>query len=167
MKRATFSALILVCAPVLAMPWSKDMANQPSVKPQETPVQVPAGALPRTIPAPALPPGPLAQAREQAGVKLSNPESPSAESLDRGERLFLRHCASCHGAGGRGDGLVGLKFQPRPADLTQAYVLSQPDGRLYYTISRGSTVMPGYDLALGPQDRWHLVNYIKLRVGRQ
>ncbi|MBI2379703.1 MAG: cytochrome c [Gammaproteobacteria bacterium] len=143
------------------------MANQPSIKPQEARVQAPPGAIPRTPRPPVLPPGPAGQARELAGNSLHNPQAADPASLARGERMYLRHCAACHGAGGRGDGLVGKKFQPRPADLTQAYVRGQADGRLYYTISRGSVVMPGYDLSLSGRDRWHLINYLKQGLGRE
>jgi mono/diheme cytochrome c family protein len=36
----------------------------------------------------------------------------------RGEVLFSRYCASCHGVSGRGDGPVAASLQPPPADLT-------------------------------------------------
>jgi len=35
-----------------------------------------------------------------------------------GAPVFERHCASCHGPGGRGDGPVAPALSPRPADLT-------------------------------------------------
>jgi mono/diheme cytochrome c family protein len=35
-----------------------------------------------------------------------------------GQVLYLRHCASCHGVSGRGDGPVAASLQKRPIDLT-------------------------------------------------
>lgn len=37
----------------------------------------------------------------------------------QGRDLFLRHCASCHGVGGKGDGPAAAALQPPPADLTR------------------------------------------------
>jgi len=33
-----------------------------------------------------------------------------------GQALYLRHCASCHGVSGKGDGPVAASLQIRPAD---------------------------------------------------
>ncbi len=57
-----------------------------------------------------------------------------------GHALYLRHCASCHGASGKGDGPVAGSLQQRPADLTtiakraagrfdEARVMRSIDGR--------------------------------------
>ena len=35
-----------------------------------------------------------------------------------GERLYVRHCAVCHGSSGRGDGPFGGILRTAPADLT-------------------------------------------------
>jgi mono/diheme cytochrome c family protein len=45
-------------------------------------------------------------------------QSRSAPAPD-GRDLFVAHCASCHGATGRGDGPVAESLRARPADLTQ------------------------------------------------
>lgn len=40
---------------------------------------------------------------------------------DPGSRaLYLRYCAACHGADGRGDGPAALEMTPPPADLTRS-----------------------------------------------
>ena len=38
---------------------------------------------------------------------------------NRGKELFLEHCASCHGADGRGAGPAAAALKTAPADLTQ------------------------------------------------
>ncbi len=40
------------------------------------------------------------------------------ETVAAGRRLYLRLCASCHGASGRGDGPVAPALGERPTDLT-------------------------------------------------
>lgn len=40
------------------------------------------------------------------------------EQAPSGQALYLRHCASCHGVSGNGDGPVAASLQTRPADLT-------------------------------------------------
>ena len=141
--------------------WSTDMADQVSVKAQETQVRLPVDSIPLTGVAVALPIGEPGKARELAGLQLQNPIPMVTLSIARGRVLFQRHCQSCHGALGRGPGPVGQKFQPTPFDLSLAMIRQQPDGRIYYTISRGSVFMPGYGFAIPAEERWHLVNYIK------
>ena len=43
----------------------------------------------------------------------------AAEHGSAGKTLYLRHCSACHGASGRGDGVVSGFVTPRPTDLTQ------------------------------------------------
>jgi mono/diheme cytochrome c family protein len=42
----------------------------------------------------------------------------SAENNDIGRRLYGRYCSACHGAEGKGDGVVSQFMRPKPADLT-------------------------------------------------
>ncbi|HVG85729.1 MAG TPA: cbb3-type cytochrome c oxidase subunit II [Vicinamibacterales bacterium] len=44
---------------------------------------------------------------------------PLVNDLPRGQRLFARHCATCHGADGAGDGVGGATLRPRPRNLTE------------------------------------------------
>jgi len=169
MLRSIFVAAlaILVSGPVLALPWDKDMRNQPSVKPQES--QVPS--VPDSVPVngkevigPPADMGELVFARLAAG-EIENPTTSSPESLKRGEVMYETHCLTCHGEQGRGDGVVGLKYLVAPMDLTMDYVQLQPDGQVYYTISHGSIAMPFYRDSMDEVDRWHVVNYVKEVLG--
>ncbi|MDE3121842.1 MAG: c-type cytochrome [Paracoccaceae bacterium] len=56
---------------------------------------------------------------------LTQPLASPAQDLMPGEHDFQAHCAICHGAGGRGDGMVGELFKTAPKDLTQ---LSRENG---------------------------------------
>ena len=159
----TLIAGIVLPIVVNATPWSKDMKNQPSVKPQESQVTLNRSSVPNDGGEPYGAPKDmpeLVRMRLEAG-KLTNPVPKSAESLNRGKALYDVHCGVCHGAQGRGDGPVGGKYIPDPMDLTLDYVQMQPDGQLYYTISHGSIAMPYYRDSIAKQERWHVINYIK------
>lgn len=41
--------------------------------------------------------------------------------IERGGALFATHCASCHGAGGKGDGPASSGLVPPPANFTDAH----------------------------------------------
>ena len=156
---------LLVALPVSssALPWNKDMVDQPSVKAQEKRVNEPRDAVPTTggepLGTPLTPTDVVAGRMQAAGI--ANPQAVTPESLGRGKALYEIHCLPCHGAEGHGDGPVGKKYTPTPMNLTVDYVQQQPDGQLYYTITHGGIVMPFYRDALAPVDRWNVVNYIK------
>ena len=162
---ALLSLLLAAAAPLAwALPWSKDMKSQPSVKAQETVVRQPESAVPINhqqtfaVPADIIE---LVRARLTAGKTLVNPEKRSQDSIARGKAQYETHCLVCHGDQGRGDGLVGQKFVPDPMNLTLDYVQLQPDGQLFYTISHGSIAMPYYRDVISAEDRWHIINYIR------
>jgi mono/diheme cytochrome c family protein len=59
----------------------------------------------------------------------------AGESDEYGKQLYGRYCSACHGAGGRGDGVVSQLMQPKPADLTQ--LAKQAGGKFpYYEVMR-------------------------------
>lgn len=96
------------------------------------------------------------------------PPSAGSDLLERGDRLYGRLCAACHGdAGdGRGEAAALLLFPPR--DFTTGHYRfrsGEPvaDADLYRTISLGTGIgaaMPAFDW-LPPDDRWALVLRIK------
>lgn len=42
-----------------------------------------------------------------------------AQDADRGEALYVAHCATCHGLGGRGDGPMAGVLMIKPVNLTE------------------------------------------------
>jgi mono/diheme cytochrome c family protein len=42
-----------------------------------------------------------------------------AEDTNAGRAAYLKYCSACHGADGKGDGLVATVLRPKPTDLTQ------------------------------------------------
>jgi len=142
-----------------AMPWSWDLFDQPSHKAQEDVAPpTPAGIVPAS--------GILYVKDRGDAPRLVSPSAPTEESIARGKDRYSIYCATCHGDGGLGDGLVGQKYIT-PTDLTSDYVQKKPDGDIYYTITYGGlAIMPSYGESVPPEDRWHIVNYIKHALGR-
>ncbi len=153
--------LLVVCmlsvpATALAWPWSRDLMNQPSIKPQE-------GVLPNP-PEHTVPVGGLwtKMADRDATEALPNLVKPTKASILRGQALFNIFCVACHGETGKGNGPVGKVFELEPADLTSDYVKNDlSDGWIWGTITFGSYIMPRYGYDMNPEERWDVVNYIR------
>jgi len=90
----------------------------------------------------------------------ANPISTEAVSIERGRKLFLQKCASCHGATARGDGPAGKSLNPKPADLKKMSG-THPDGDFAWKIENGRGVMPAWKNILNQNQIWDLVNYIQ------
>ena len=55
----------------------------------------------------------------------------ASASIAAGARLYPQHCAACHGAEGRGDGLAAKGLPVPPADLTAGHLWMHSDGELF------------------------------------
>jgi hypothetical protein len=68
----------------------------------------------------------------------------------------------CHGAKGKGDGVIGTFFKFKPADLTSFDVQQNGDGALILVISNGvEGRMPPLNENFNVRERWDLVNFIR------
>lgn len=105
-------------------------------------------------PVPATPtPPPVAS-------ELGHPAQPP--DLANGALIYARHCAACHGDGGRGDGPVALNAEMNPGDLTDpTSARSQTPFDWYSTITYGriENLMPPWRDALTEQERWDVAMY--------
>lgn len=157
--------VLLVPGTVAAWPWSQDMMNQPSIKPQEGEMfpfprrSIPVFGIPTKV------------ANREEAKTLKNPVQPTASSIKEGRRLFKIYCSACHGLTGKADSPVSGKIGA--IDLTDDYVQTNlTEGWIWGTITFGSFVMPAYgDPTADPtkggsndltvEERWHVVNYVK------
>lgn len=154
-------SLLLVPALAQAWPWSMDMANQISVKPQESVDETNPGMNPfpkRSVPVPGTT---VAVKDMDAAVKMSNPIPADEKSVTKGAQLFTIYCVPCHGKSGTGDGYVGAKLILRPFDLTSERLSTLPDGHIFGMMTFGGAIMPPYAYDLSPTERWHVVNYVR------
>ena len=111
---------------------------------------------------------------------LTIPDQP--HDADRAAELFRVNCVVCHGVAMRGDGpMVKLiKIGPVPADLMGPISLDAADGELFAFITRGgrqgvaafergresTSPMPAFRYLLTEEERWQLVQYLRVKQGR-
>jgi mono/diheme cytochrome c family protein len=169
-RSITLFVMVLVIVNVCwAFPWDQDMVDQPSIKPQESASPPQPDATPQeggeTLPAPTTEREKFAA--KDAAATLPNPVAATKQSVERGNAFYDIHCLVCHGAQGRGDGPVGIKFvDPSPVDLNEAHTQDQTDGQLFFTLTRGRVAMPFYRDALNAHERWDLINFIRAEFGK-
>lgn len=119
---------------------------------------------PGTIPRGLLPLHYAATAPEaaRAGQELQNPlAKDDAKALARGEQVFTNFCTPCHGAGGRGDGLVARRGVPPPPSLVTGRSLALKDGQLFHILTYGQNNMASYASQVSREDRWRVILYVR------
>ena len=135
--------------------WYHNMTDSPRIMPGERQFTMPPGSVPRG--------GELRLPKEEreAAAARKNPIAATPASVQRGGELYVIYCTPCHGSGGKGDGPVSTKFVP-PADLSNADLQKgRTDGYWQSYLSAGGAVMPSYAEALSPEERWHVVNFLR------
>jgi mono/diheme cytochrome c family protein len=146
-----FAVLLLFTYDILKLEWPSFMEIQPSYRPMENPLPVPARSIP--IEGPAYIPGLDAP---------ENPIEPDEASLARGQELFAINCQMCHGQTGEGTGPIAPFLANRPANLTSDVVQSKSDGSMFLTITNGiAGKMPPLNENLLVSERWDVVNYLR------
>jgi len=100
--------------------------------------------------------------RHPEAQKLKNPIPRDVPSIEEGRKLYQRHCASCHGPSGKGDGSMALAGGT-PANLTdESWDHGSSDGEILVVIRDGtSSDMEPYKDRLTEKQMWQVVNYIR------
>ena len=118
--------------------------------------------------------------KEAPGRSIVIPPEPAPTpiSIEKGKALFETNCVLCHGAEGKGDGMLAEAMQDDWGEAVKPAHLSLPAGapggvklghagrRLFQTIAAGigGTQMPAFD-SLPAEDVWDMVHYVQsLRV---
>jgi mono/diheme cytochrome c family protein len=95
-------------------------------------------------------------------VKMPNPVKADAASISTGKELWSKHCQSCHGKTGKGDGPKAAQLKTVPDDMTKADVQKQTDGAFFYKTSEGRSDMPSFKKKIPDQeDIWAIINYVR------
>ena len=100
--------------------------------------------------------------RNAEAAKLKNPVAADPASVEDGKKLYSRHCASCHGPAGKGDGGMALSGGT-PANLTdETWDHGSSDGEIFVVIRDGTSPdMESYKEKLTEKQIWNLVNFIR------
>jgi len=94
-------------------------------------------------------------------VKMENPTDPK-EDLAIGKSLYSKHCKSCHGKEGYGDGSKADEVEGDLGDFSSEEFQEQTDGGLFYKTTFGRDDMPKYSKKMpDDEDRWLVVNYMR------
>jgi len=92
---------------------------------------------------------------------LKNPTNPKVD-LSIGKSLYSKHCKSCHGKEGYGDGPKAEEQDGDLGDFSTEDFQAQTDGALFYKTTFGRDDMPEYTKKMpDDEDRWLIVNYMR------
>jgi mono/diheme cytochrome c family protein len=93
---------------------------------------------------------------------MKNPDKGKAESEKLGKALYAKHCRSCHGNTGLGDGPKAKNLETFPGSFDDAKFQSQSDGELYYKSIIGRDEMPNFEKNIPDEEaRWAVINYVR------
>lgn len=106
-------------------------------------------------------PYPFKNQPDEAGAQLVNSLIPNEENLSLGKEKYNIYCSPCHGYLAEGDSRLNGQF-PNPPSLHSEKVRNWSDGRIYHVIVEGQNVMPSYSKQLSREERWAVVNYLRV-----
>ncbi len=99
--------------------------------------------------------------------KMKNPMADDDEAMEIGAELYAKHCKSCHGKTGLGDGPKSAELETACGDFTTEEFQSQSDGELFYKTTFGRDDMPAFEKKISDDDdRWMLVTYLRSFAGK-
>jgi len=93
--------------------------------------------------------------------KMKNSTEANAENLSIGKSLYSKHCKSCHGKEGYGDGIKADELDGDLGDFSSEEFQSQSDGALFYKSYIGRYDMPNYEKKISEEDMWILVHFMR------
>ena len=94
--------------------------------------------------------------------KLENPFASDADAENIGKALYNKHCKSCHGKEGLGDGPKAEEVDGDLGDFSSKKFQAQTDGALFYKSYIGRDDMPNYEKKMPEKDDvWAIVHYMR------
>jgi mono/diheme cytochrome c family protein len=102
----------------------------------------------------------------ESAKKMKNPIKATRVSIEKGNEIYDKKCALCHGVKGDGKGPVSSGLNPKPADFTKSHGEKMTDGEHFWKITTGKGGMPSFRRDLTEEERWHVINYINT-LGRR
>lgn len=132
------------------------MIDQQKVETWETTALFPDGRAMR-------PPPDGVVARGEPALRRILEERPpmTSDLLARGQERMMIFCAPCHGADGRGGGMVVRRGFPQPPSWLSPRLVRASDRHFMRVIQTGFGAMYSYAARVPPRDRWAIVAYIR------
>ena len=96
--------------------------------------------------------------------KYKTMKNPIDAGVDKeiGKSLYGKHCKSCHGKEGYGDGPKAEEQEGDLGDFSSEEFQAQTDGAIFYKTTFGRDDMPEYTKKMpDDEDRWLIVNYMR------
>lgn len=94
--------------------------------------------------------------------KMENPYANTKDTESTGRILYSKHCKSCHGSKGKGDGKKAASLDTPAGDFSDDSFKKQTDGSLYYKTLFGRDDMPSFKNKIkDEEDQWLIVNYMR------
>jgi mono/diheme cytochrome c family protein len=98
----------------------------------------------------------------ETAKKMKNPVPRDKENDAAGKTLYMKHCKSCHGSKGLGDGPKAKELDTPSGDFTEKYITEQTDGELFYKIKEGRDDMPSFKKKIKDDEEiWQMVNFMR------
>jgi mono/diheme cytochrome c family protein len=89
-------------------------------------------------------------------------KAPTKADAAAGKELWAKHCKSCHGSKGLGDGPKAASLKTFPGDFSSAAFQGSTDGEIFYRTDKGRDEMPAYEKKIPDAgDRWALVAFMR------
>ncbi len=97
-----------------------------------------------------------------AAKNMANPTDASdEENIEIGEEIYMKHCKSCHGKTGLGDGPKSEELDTPSGDFSTD-ITDQTDGELFYKIKEGRDDMPEFSKKIpDDEDVWLVVDFLR------
>ena len=92
---------------------------------------------------------------------MKNPVEVNKANLALGKNLYAKHCKSCHGSTGLGDGTKAKDMKGDLGDFSSKKFQAQTDGALFYKSYIGRKDMPNYEKKMSEEDMWLTINYMR------
>ncbi len=105
--------------------------------------------------------GAMDASADRNAPKVTNPLPPTSDNLIAGAKVYLDHCALCHGDPVRPHSPLEESFYPRPPQfMSDAADMGDQDN--YYITQHGIrwSGMPAWKDVLSDQDIWEVVTFI-------
>jgi thiosulfate dehydrogenase len=125
---------------------------------------VKGGGFPMATSAPPLPyertlAGMALHASIGGAAAVQNPVPKDERNMIAGAKVFMGHCAGCHGTPGNQSSIAkGMFPQPPQLFAPDEMVTDDPEGATYWIVTHGIrlSAMPGFDKMLSDTERWQV-----------